>query len=94
MGIVVQFPSHVGGRFTPEMREILARFADETPGTLPLVFGKDGDETEFCCLANGLMIGWDRGRSLILTDTNSGYVDRGPFRSLAEVCLLITYLTV
>lgn len=93
MGVVVQFPSRVSGRFTAEMREALARLADKTSGALPLVFGMDGDGTEFCCLANGLMIGWDRGRSLILTDTNSGYVDRGPFNSLAEVCLLIAYLT-
>lgn len=94
MGIVVQFPSRASRRFTAEMRGVLARFADETPGTLPLVFGKDGDGAEFCCLANGLMISWDDTHSLILTDTNSGYIDRGPFRSLAEVCLLVTYLTV
>ena len=94
MGIVVQFPSRTGGQFTAAMRDVLVRFADGTPGASPLVFGKDDDGTEVCCLANGLMIGWDRGRHLILTDTNSGYVDRGPFRTLAEVCLLVTYLTV
>ena len=93
MGIVVQFPSSTGGQFTAEMRDVLVRFASRTPGIWPLLFGLDCNGAEFCRFANGLMIGWDRGRCMILTDTNSGYVDRGPFRSLDEVCLLITYLT-
>ena len=92
MGIVVQFPSRTGRQFTAEMQDVLVRLAGKTLGALPVVFGKDGDEAEFCCFANGLMIGWDRRGCLVLTDTASGYVDRGPFRSLDEVCLLVTYL--
>lgn len=92
MGVVVQFPGVSAGRFTPEMRETLHRIARGTPGAFPMVFGVDGDGAEFCCLANGLMIGWDRRRRLVLTDTSSGFVDSGPFKSLDEVCLLIAYL--
>jgi hypothetical protein len=93
MGVVVQFPRCGAGRFTPEMRSTLAQHAAEAPGTLPLVFGKDGDGAEFCCLPNGLMIGWDcRGR-MVLTDTTSGFVDRGPFSSVDEVFLIVAYLT-
>lgn len=93
MGIVVQFPSRKGGQFTAEMREALVRLAHETPGALPVVFGKDGDGAGFCCFANGLMIGWDRAGRLVLTDTATGFVDRGPFSSLDEICPLVTYLS-
>jgi hypothetical protein len=92
MGVVVQFPGRGAGRFTPEMRETLHRFAVATPGALPVAFGTDGDGREFCCLANGLMIGWDRRQRLILTDTSSGFVDCGPFSTLEEIFLLVAYL--
>ena len=92
MGTIVQFPVRSGNRFTPEMRSSLAHLAAQAPELRPLVFGIDGDGTEFCCLGNGLMVGWGRGRRLILTDTHSGYVDRGPFHSLAEVCRVIGQL--
>ena len=92
MGIVVQFPGRMAGRFTPEMQDALASFAAEMPGACPVVFGKDGDGDEFCCLGNGLMVGWDRRCHLVVTDTSSGFVDRGPFRSIHEVCLLIACL--
>lgn len=93
MGMVVQFPRGAGGQFTAEMRRSLVRFAGRISGSHPLMFGKDGDGSEFCCLSNGLMVGWDRRQRLVLTDTLSGYVDHGPFRSLDEVCRLITCLT-
>ena len=89
MGVVVQFPGRAAGRFTPEMRDTIAGFASQVPGAYPVVFGTDGDGDEFCCLGNGLMIGWDRKRHLVVTDTSSGFVDRGPFTSIHEVCLLI-----
>ncbi len=94
MGTVVQFRRYWGELFTPEMRNSLVRLAAGTPGAQPVVFGKDGDGSEFCCLGNGLMVGWDRRRRLVLTDTLSGYVDHGPFESLEEICLLVTRLTV
>jgi hypothetical protein len=94
MGTVVQFPVRRGGTFTPEMRSSLAHLAAWTPGLRPLLFGTDGDGSEFCCLANGLMVGWDRERRLVLTDTLSGYVDRGPFYGLAEVCCIIAGLKI
>lgn len=89
MGVVVQFPGRVPGRFTQEMREAFARFASGVPGAFPVVFGKDGDGDEFCCLGNGLMIGCDRRNRLVVTDMNSGFVDRGPFNTIQEVFLLI-----
>jgi hypothetical protein len=92
MGIVIPFPNASGARFTPAMRDTLQRFATTTLGALPVAFGVDGDGREFCCLANGLMIGWDRRCRLILTDTNSGFVDRGPFSTLDEIFLLVAYL--
>ena len=89
MGIVVQFPGRVPGRFTQDMRDTLVRFASGIPDAFPLMFGKDGDGDEFCCLGNGLMIGCDRRNRLVVTDTSSGFVDRGPFNSIQEVCLLL-----
>ncbi len=92
MGIVVQFPRLIVGKFTPEMRSTLVRHATVAPGALPLVFGEDRDGTEFCRLANGVMISWDRRGRLVLTDTASGFVDRGPFNSVDEICLILAYL--
>ena len=92
MGVVVQFPRFFAGQFTPEMRSTLTRHAAVAPGALPLTFGKNGDGTEFCCLANGLMIDWDRRGRLVLTDTATGFVDRGPFNSVDEICLILAYL--
>ena len=93
MGVVLQFPGvSAERRFTPPMRDTLARFAVQAPGAFPLAFGTDSDGAEFCRLANGLMIGWDRRHRLVLTDTSSGFVDRGPFNSVDEVCLLLAYL--
>lgn len=89
MGVVVQFPGRMAGRFTPEMRDTLAGIAGMVPNALPVVFGTDGDGDEFCCFGNGLMISWDRRRHLVVTDTTSGFVDRGPFASIHEVCALI-----
>jgi hypothetical protein len=93
MGRVVQFPRRARRQFTAEMRGRLAHFAATVPSFQPLVFGEDGDGSEFCCFANGFMVGWDRWQRLVLTDTLSGYVDRGPFDDLDEICLLIIYLT-
>ncbi len=92
MGVVIPFPRPVAGQFTAEMRSTLARYAAATPGTLPLAFGKTRDGTEFCRFANGLMISRDGSGSLVLTDTASGYVDRGPFDSMDEICLVISYI--
>ena len=75
----------------PDSRR-LARFAACKPGVRPLLFGTDGDGSEFCQLADGLAVGWDRRGRLILTDTLTGYVDRGPFHDLDEVCLFLAYL--
>lgn len=93
MGTIVQFPGRTGGQLTAEMRSSLARFTAKMPGTQPLVFGKDGEGSEFCYLANGLLISCDRRQRLVLTDTLSGYVDTGPFDSLDEIYPLIAYLT-
>ncbi len=92
MGTVVQFPVRTRGSFTPEMRDSLVRLAPNIRGALPLRFGKDSSGAEFCCFANGLLISWDRECGPILIDTFDGYVDRGPFHDLDEVCLLATYL--
>jgi hypothetical protein len=73
------------------MRDTLARFAREVLNSQSLAFGLDNEGSECCRLDNGLVIGWDRGR-LVLTDTLSGYVDRGPFGGLDEICLLIADL--
>ena len=92
MGVVVQFPRLIVRQFTPEMRSTLTRHAATAPGALPLMFGKEGDGTEFCRLANGLMISWDRRGRLVLTDTASGFVDLGPFNNVDEICLILAYL--
>lgn len=93
MGVVVQFPGcFADRRFTPEMRQTILRYAGAAPGALPAAFGADGDGVEVCDLANGLRIGWDRWHRLILVDTVSGFVDRGPFRSVDEICILVAYL--
>ena len=92
MGVVIQFPRPVAGQFTPEMRSTLTRYAAAAPGALPLAFGKNHDRTEFCRFSNGLMISLDRTGSLVLTDTATGYVDRGPFDSVDEICLVIAYI--
>lgn len=92
MGIVVQFPRRFAGQFTAEMRSTLARYAAAVSGALPIAFGKEKDGTEFCSLANGLLISWDRQGRLILTDTKSGYVDRGPFQSVEEIGLILAYI--
>ena len=92
MGVVIPFPRPVAGHFTAEMRRTLARYAAATPGTLPFAFGKNRDGTEFCRFASGLMISRDDSGSLVLTDTATGYVDRGPFDSMDEICLVIAYL--
>ena len=92
MGVVVQFPRRLVGQFTPAMRSTLTRHAAAAPGALPLTFDKDSDGTEFCHLANGLMISWDRRGRLVLTDTASGFVDLGPFNSVDEICLILAYL--
>ncbi len=92
MGVVLQFPRLIDRQFTPEMRDLLARHAAAAPCALPLTFGKDADGLEFCRLANGLMISWDRRGRLVLADTASGFVDRGPFNSVDEICLILAYL--
>ena len=93
MGVVLQFPrAYADRRFTPEMRQTIFRFAQAAPDVLPVIFDADSDGVETCRLANGLVIGWDRWHRLVLTDTVSGFVDRGPFRSVDEVCMLIAYL--
>ena len=93
MGTVVQFPVRTGGCFSTRMRDGLVRFAAGRSGVLPLGFGREPDGSEFCQLGNGLKVGWDREHSLVLTDTVSGYVDRGPFNGLDDVCLLVDHLT-
>ena len=93
MGVLLQFPRlSAERRFTAEMRQIILRFAARAPGALPAVFEADSDGTEVCRLANGLVIGWDERHRLMLTDTVSGFVDRGPFKSVDEICTLIAYL--
>ncbi len=92
MGMVVQFPGRVGGRFTPAVRDDLTRLAPRVRGALPLRFGVDANDAEFCGFANGLMVSWDRECGLVLISTLDGYVDRGPFDSVDEVCLFAAYL--
>lgn len=92
MGTVVPFPRLVVRQFTPQMRRTLSLHAAAAPGASPVVFGTDGDGAEFCCLANGLTISWDRRGRLLLTDTASGFVDRGPFQGVDEICLVLAYL--
>lgn len=93
MGVIMLFRKPLERRFTPEMRNMLTRMIDQTPGARPAVFGHDETGAEFCCLANGLQIGLDDKGKLILTDTYSGFVDHGPFNTMAEICLLIAYLS-
>ena len=93
MGVLLQFPKlSTERRFTAEMRQTILRFAARAPGALPAAFDADSEGTEVCRLANGLVIGWDKRHRLVLTDTVSGFVDRGPFESVDEVCTLIAYL--
>ncbi len=92
MGVVIPFPRPAAGQFTAEMRTTLARYAAATPGTLPMAFGKNRDGTEFCRFANSLMISRDGSGCLVLTDMATGYVDRGPFDSVDEICLVIAYI--
>lgn len=93
MGTVVQFPARGAGAFGAQVRNRLVRFADRTPAVQPLSFGEAPDGSGFCRLGNGLTVCWDRERRLILADTLSGYVDRGPFDGLDEVCFVIERLT-
>lgn len=92
MGIVVQFPGRSRRRFTPEIRGDLERLAPRVRGAEPIRFGVDASGAEVCRLANGLMVGWDHECGLILIDTHDGYVDRGPFHGVDEVCLFAAYL--
>ena len=93
MGVVLQFPRFSAERrFTAEMRQTILRFAARAPSALPAAFDTDSDGAEVCRLANGLVIGWDKWHRLVLTDTVSGFVDRGPFKSVDEICTLIAYL--
>jgi hypothetical protein len=93
MGVVLQFPGYnAERRFTTEMRQTILRFAARTPGAFPTAFDLDDDGAEVCRLANGLVIGWNRWHRLVLIDTVSGFVDRGPFRGVDEICSLIAYL--
>ncbi len=94
MGTVVQFPDRGSGRFTSEMRSSLAQFAARARNCVPLRFGTTAQGEEFCCFANGLMIRYDRGRGLVLTDTLDGDVDCGLFHSLDDVCSFAAYLAL
>ena len=93
MGVVVQFPIGAGGRFGADMRDALGRFAARTPGVQPLSFDETGDGSVVCRFGNGLMIGRDRRRRLILIDASSGYIDHGPFDGLEEVLSVVEYLS-
>lgn len=93
MGVVLQFPLGTGGRFGADMRDALARFAARTPGVRPLSFGETDDGSEVCRFGNGLVIGRDRRRRLILIDASSGYIDHGPFDGLDEVLSVVEYLS-
>lgn len=92
MGVLLRFPVRTVGTFTSEMRVSLACLAAQLPLTCPMVFGVAEDGSETCRLANGFVIGWSRRRCLFVGDTRSGFVDHGPFDSMAEVCRLVAYL--
>lgn len=92
MGTVVHFPGRERGRFTPEIRRDLRRLALRVRGAEPIRFGMDAHGAEVCRFANGLAVSWDCECGLILIDTFDGYVDRGPFHNVDEVCLLAAYL--
>lgn len=93
MGVIMLFRKPLANHFTPEMRDMLSHAIEQTQGARPAVFGHDDTGAEFCCLANGLQIALDGEGKLILTDTYSGFVDHGPFNNMAEICLLIAYLS-
>lgn len=93
MGVVVPFPTRGIGRFTPDMRDQLARLAATSAAYRPLLFGLDEHRREYYRFADLLMVGWDAWGRLVLTDIASGYVDHGPFHGLDEVCRLIASLT-
>lgn len=92
MCIILQFPSRAVRRFTQPMRAALDQLAACTPGAAPVMFLENPDGSETCLLGAGLQIDWDRAGRLVLTDTVSGFVDRGPFGDLDDVCLLVSYL--
>lgn len=88
-GMVLQFPVRKRGRFDAKTRAHLGRLAARIPAIQPLLFGYDEQGAEWCRFGNGLVMSWEKPDRMILTDTFSGYVDRGPFDSLDEICLLV-----
>lgn len=92
MCTILQFPSRAGRRFTPVMRDALARLAERTPSAAPVLFLENPDGSDTCLLGSSLQVDWDRAGRLVLTDAVSGFVDRGPFTGLDEVCALVSYL--
>ena len=88
-GRVLKFPVRKRGQFDSDTRAHLGRLAARTPAIQPLSFGHDERGVEWCLFGNGLMVSWEQPGRIILTDTLSGYVDRGPFDSLDEICLMI-----
>ena len=93
-GVLLTFPGHVPGMFTPEMRNSLVAFASTIPGMRPIVFDVDKTGNETCQMANLVTIGWDRKQCLFLSDMRSGFVDHGPFGTIDEICGLIAYLSM
>lgn len=91
-GVLLRFPEVAEGDFVADMGRNLGRFAKTAPGIFPVQFSVQDDGAESCRLTNGFTIGRDAERRYTITDDCSGYVDRGPFTSLYEVCRLITWL--
>ena len=89
---MLPFPVPAAASFVQEVQFDLARACTGRCSPFPIQCEASGDGAETCRLATGLVIGRDVGGRLWVGDSRTGFVDRGPFGSVREICEVVAWL--
>ena len=89
---VLPFPRPAAAAFAEEVRLDLARTCTGSFSPFLVRCEASGDGAETCRLSSGLVIGRDAGGRLWVGDSRTGFVNRGPFASVHEICEVVAWL--
>lgn len=89
---VLPFPAPEAATFAEKVRLDLARMCTGRRSPFPIRCEASGDGAETCRLSSGLVIGRDAGGRLWVSDSRTGFVDRGPFASVHQICEVVAWL--